>query len=70
MDEVSRREGRTVLFVSHNLEAIRSLCSKGLLLQNGKMIFSGDINKTVSEYVSVFAIEQTEKKWENANGAG
>jgi lipopolysaccharide transport system ATP-binding protein len=65
MDEVSKKEGRTVLFVSHNLEAIRNLCSKGLLLQNGELIFSGDMNKTVAEYVSSFSNEQTEKKWDN-----
>ena len=36
MDEVSRKEGRTVLFVSHNHAAIRSLCSHGLILRDGK----------------------------------
>ena len=35
MDEVSRKDGRTVLFVSHNHAAIRSLCTHGLVLRNG-----------------------------------
>src|SRR5438045_4460620 len=37
MDEVSRREGRTVLFVSHNLQAVRRLCSSTILLTAGRV---------------------------------
>ncbi len=43
-------EGRTVLFVSHNIAAIRTLCATGLLLENGRIIESGDIKKVVSKY--------------------
>lgn len=45
-------EGRTVLFVSHNLLQVQNLCKTGLLLEKGKVMYSGDINKTISEYVN------------------
>ncbi|RAJ16974.1 ABC transporter ATP-binding protein [Olleya aquimaris] len=52
MQDISRGEGRTVLFVSHNMAAVRSLCTRGLLLENGKNVFeSEDINLCISEYL-------------------
>ena len=51
MKEVSQGEGRTVLFVSHNMASIRSLCKTGLLLDNGQVAFSGDVNETVNRYL-------------------
>jgi lipopolysaccharide transport system ATP-binding protein len=50
MGEVSKGEGRTVLFVSHNMAAVKELCKKGILLQNGKLSFVGTALETVSEY--------------------
>jgi lipopolysaccharide transport system ATP-binding protein len=50
MDEVSRHEGRTVLFVSHNLDAIARICSRALLLQDGRNVFSGSAREAVNEY--------------------
>lgn len=52
MGEISKGEGRTVLFVSHNLLAIKSICNKGLLIDNGKIIKSGGINQVVDFYLS------------------
>jgi lipopolysaccharide transport system ATP-binding protein len=49
MDEVSK-SGRTVLFVSHNLNAVRQLCSKGILLDIGKVIMTADINDVLNKY--------------------
>ncbi len=49
MSEVSR-EGRTVLFVSHNLEAVQRLCTTGLLLQRGRLVASGTIGEVVRRY--------------------
>jgi lipopolysaccharide transport system ATP-binding protein len=49
MEDIGK-EGRTVLFVSHNLAAVRSLCNKGLLLQEGRLIESGDIGKIIETY--------------------
>ena len=39
--EVSSEEGRTVLFVSHNLSSVRQLCSRAILLEQGRMAFDG-----------------------------
>jgi lipopolysaccharide transport system ATP-binding protein len=50
MNDVSKGEGRTVLFVSHNILAIKQLCNKGMLLQNGTLKNLGQIDKIVNEY--------------------
>jgi len=50
MDQVSRNEGRTVLFVSHNMESIRTLCTKGLLLKNGRLAGDDSITKIIELY--------------------
>lgn len=52
MKDVSMNEGRTVLFVSHNMAAVQKLCTKGLLLVNGLVESTGDINKVVDHYVN------------------
>lgn len=51
MNEVSKKEGRTVLFVSHQLSAIRNLCSEAILLGSGKTIFQGDVNVAIDKYL-------------------
>lgn len=51
MQDVSKGQGRTVLFVSHNMAAVRNLCHKGLLLENGLTKYSGDINSVVDYYL-------------------
>jgi len=50
MKDVSN-QGRTVIFVSHNMTSIRNLCSKGVLIKNGKIDFIGDVDKTISNYL-------------------
>lgn len=52
MQDVSQGEGRTVLFVSHNMGSIKALCKHGLLLENGKVRYAGDISQTITEYLS------------------
>lgn len=53
MQDVSRGEGRTVLFVSHNMGAVKNLCNKGILLKDGCINFSGDIDETIDRYLSL-----------------
>ena len=50
MQDVSKGEGRTVLFVSHNMDSMRKLCNKGILLENGICVHSSDIEDTIAEY--------------------
>jgi len=52
MQEISKGEGRTVLFVSHNMAAVKSLCTKGILLENGKIKMHSDIISVVNEYTN------------------
>lgn len=51
MQDVSRGEGRTVLFVSHNMASIRALCNHGVLLENGMVKMAGSINDVVDFYI-------------------
>ena len=51
MEEVGR-EGRTVLFVSHNMAAIQALCSRGIVLQNGIIISDDDVKMSIGRYLS------------------
>lgn len=50
MKDVSEKDGRTVLFVSHNMAAVKSLCTKGIVLVNGKHVFTGSQYDAVSFY--------------------
>lgn len=50
MGDVSKGEGRTVLFVSHNIAAVKNLCQKGILLKDGQLITQGVIDKVINTY--------------------
>jgi len=50
MEDVSRNEGRTVLFVSHNIGAIKTLCNKGIVLNSGKVEFQGLVQESIISY--------------------
>lgn len=54
MQDVSSGEGRTVLFVSHNMASIRQLCRNGILLNNGLVEYMGTASDTVAHYLSGF----------------
>ncbi len=45
------QEGRTILFVSHNMNAIQNLCERGLVLQNGEVMYSGNTGETIDKYL-------------------
>lgn len=53
MKNVSQGEGRTVLFVSHNMVAVQALCTKGIILQNGYCVKQGGISECVSDYLQL-----------------
>jgi lipopolysaccharide transport system ATP-binding protein len=52
-------EGRTVLFVSHNMDAVQRLCNKGILLSKGKLVMEGEINAVTNKYLETFDEGQT-----------
>ena len=52
MNDVSKGEGRTILFVSHNMAAVKNLCTKGVVLEHGKVIFNNDAESAVNYYLT------------------
>lgn len=60
-------EGRTVLFVSHNMRTIEQLCDRGILLEHGQVKASGALNKVISAYSGSFA-EEVGQDWVNTSG--
>jgi ABC-type polysaccharide/polyol phosphate transport system ATPase subunit len=50
MQDISRQGGRTVLFVSHNMAAVKSLCTRGIVLENGMVKFDGQIDQAIDVY--------------------
>jgi len=50
MQDVANGEGRTVLFVSHNMSAVKNLCKTGIVLKNGMIDFTGDVKDAVDYY--------------------
>ena len=51
MGEVSN-EGRTIVFVSHNLGSVKRLCKRGILLRNGQVAFAGSVDDTLDKYLN------------------
>lgn len=51
MKDVSQGGGRTVLFVSHNMNAVKNLCRNGVILKNGTVDFVGEINEVIESYL-------------------
>lgn len=52
MQDISKGGGRTVLFVSHNMSSVRSLCTKGIILENGQLAFEGKAEEAITNYIS------------------
>lgn len=51
MRDAARREGRTVLYVSHNMNTIRQLCDRCIVLNKGKIVFSGEVEEAIEVYM-------------------
>lgn len=60
MREAAKKEGRTVLYVSHNMNTIRQLCDRCIVLDKGKVIFDGGVTEAISVYLG--AEKETENK--------
>ena len=50
MNDVSRQQGRTILYVSHNMNTIRQLCDRVIVLNHGQIIFDGDVEEGIRAY--------------------
>jgi len=62
MSDVAK-EGRTVLFVSHNMSAVRSLCTKGILLQNGRCVQIDQVDAVIERYLDEESTQVFERIW-------
>ncbi|MCY7311697.1 MAG: ABC transporter ATP-binding protein [Chitinophagaceae bacterium] len=65
MEEVSKKDGRTILFVSHNMDSIRKFCPTTILMDGGKIISIGNTEKIINEYVAKHLETKAEMVWEN-----
>jgi lipopolysaccharide transport system ATP-binding protein len=68
MQDVNR-QGRTVLFVSHNMAAVKALCTRAALLKDGRMIRTGEVNDTIADYLSGGLDEASEREWRSISEA-
>lgn len=57
MNEVSASDGRTILYVSHNMNTIRQLCTRCLVLDHGRLVFDGEVGKAIEKYLGEAAGE-------------
>lgn len=64
MQDVSKGEGRTVLFVSHNMTSIKALCNRGILLKNGMLAADGQVDAIVTRYLRGDNAIDNYKHWE------
>ena len=66
MDEISHKEGRTILFVSHNMGAVMQLCNRVICLDQGRMILdTPDVNEGVQKYMNMSQLQTTDAEWKN-----
>jgi lipopolysaccharide transport system ATP-binding protein len=64
MQDVAGGDGRTVLFVSHNMAAVSSICSKATFFERGRITFSGTASDVVAQYLSGIDAAGTSMNWE------
>lgn len=62
MRDAANKKGRTVLYVSHNMNTIRQLCDRCIVLNKGKIVFQGDVEKAISVYLGTMG--RAERKYE------
>lgn len=63
MRDISEEEGRTVLYVSHNMNTIRQLCDRCIVLKKGRVIFDGDVEESISIYMGANMAEYKNDIW-------
>jgi len=68
MEEVAKG-GRTVIFVSHNMQAIQNLCTRAIILQEGRVVIDGPADEAISKYLGEGMGLKAEKDWPNIDSA-
>jgi len=71
MEDVSKNEGRTVIFVSHNMGAIKSLCNTGILLKDGSLSYqANNIDQVIANYITNISTNNNQSiEWNNVETA-
>lgn len=59
MSDVAKNDGRTVLYVSHNMNTIRQLCNRCIVLDHGRVVFNGDVEEAIAIYLGMKKQEET-----------
>jgi lipopolysaccharide transport system ATP-binding protein len=70
LEDVAQRSHRTVLFVSHNLQAVQSLCNRAMHLDRGKIVAFGDTRPVVGQYLTHVSQNESVKYWDGAAPGG
>jgi len=68
MEDVTHQEGRTILFVSHNMDAIKGLCKKTIFLEKGKLINFGNTNAVIEKYLHSTHATEMNNVWQVTDG--
>ena len=63
MQDISKEEGRTIMFVSHNMDAIRRLCNRCLMIADGRLVANGDTAVVTNKYLNENALKASPKDW-------
>ncbi|MFH6769652.1 polysaccharide ABC transporter ATP-binding protein [Gaetbulibacter aquiaggeris] len=67
MQDISRGQGRTVLFVSHNMAAVKSLCTRTIVLENGISVFDGTVDESIEYYIKNNVKDKLSSEYFNKN---
>ncbi|SDS63704.1 ABC transporter ATP-binding protein [Opitutus sp. GAS368] len=70
LQSATRDEGRTILFVSHNLAAVRQLCSRALVLQAGRLVADGPPPEAIAQYMSLMPRDRGAAGYRHIAGDG
>jgi lipopolysaccharide transport system ATP-binding protein len=70
MGDVSKGEGRTVLFVSHNMSAVKTLCNKGIILDKGGIVYNSDSASAIDYYFSLNSTNELKNVYKKEKIAG
>ncbi|RAR46600.1 ABC transporter ATP-binding protein [Flavobacterium lacus] len=70
MQDISKGEGRTVLFVSHNMAAVKSLCTRAVVIKNGMITFDGGVDDAIQFYLKESTVHTAIKEIKERKGSG
>ena len=70
MGDVSKGEGRTVLFVSHNIDAVTKLCNSAMFLKNGNLLDFGNTEKIITNYLNYENILTSKTQYSSVDAPG